>query len=154
MANFNKIFLMGNLTRDPQLTYLPSQTAVVDFGLAVNRTFTGKDGEKKDEVCFVDCRAFGKQAETLNKYMTKGRPIFIEGRLTFDQWTAQDGSKRSRHRVTVEAFQFLGSAGGKGGASGGTGVSEQGQATDANIDNSAGQENDKKPASAEDDIPF
>ncbi|MDH4238627.1 MAG: single-stranded DNA-binding protein, partial [Phycisphaerae bacterium] len=108
MSNFNKILLMGNLTRDPQLTYLPSQTAVVDFGLAVNRKWTSREGEKKEETCFVDCRAFGRTAENLNKYMSKGRPLFVEGRLTFDSWTAQDGTKRSKHRVTVENFQFIG----------------------------------------------
>lgn len=107
MANFNKVLLMGNLTRDPQLSYTPNQTAVVDFGLAVNRRWTGKDGQDRNEVCFVDCRAFGRLAENINKYLTKGRPLFVEGRLTFDSWTAQDGSKRSRHRVTVENFQFL-----------------------------------------------
>ncbi|MFH1616247.1 MAG: single-stranded DNA-binding protein [Planctomycetota bacterium] len=112
MAGFNKVILMGNLTRDPQLSYLPSQTAVVDFGLAVNRRWTGKDGQQQEDVCFVDCRAFGRQAENINKYCSKGRPLFVEGRLTFDTWTAQDGSKRSRHRVTVENFQFLGAASG------------------------------------------
>jgi single-strand DNA-binding protein len=108
MANFNKVLLMGNLTRDPQLSYTPNQTAVVDFGLAVNRRWKGQDGENKEETCFVDCRAFGRTAENINKYLTKGRPLFIEGRLTFDSWTAQDGTKRSKHRVTVENFQFLG----------------------------------------------
>jgi len=107
MANFNKVLLMGNLTRDPQLSYLPSQTAVVEFGLATNRQWKGKDGEDRSEVCFVDCRAFGRQAENINKYLSKGTPLFLEGRLTFDSWTAQDGSKRSKHRVTVENFQFL-----------------------------------------------
>ena len=108
MANFNKILLIGNLTRDPQLSYLPSQTAVCEFGLAVNRTWNSKDGDKKQDTCFIDCRAFGKPAETLNKYVSKGDPIFIEGRLDFDQWTDKDGGKRSKHRVTVENFQFLG----------------------------------------------
>lgn len=108
MANFNKVLLMGNLTRDPQLSYTPNQTAVADFGLAVNRKWKGQDGENKEETCFVDCRAFGRTAENINKYLTKGRPLFIEGRLTFDSWTAQDGTKRSKHRVTVENFQFLG----------------------------------------------
>ena len=113
MAGFNKILLMGNLTRDPQLSYTPNQTAVVDFGLATNRRWTGQDGSQREETCFVDCRAFGRLAENLNKYTSKGKPIFIEGRLTFDTWTAQDGSKRSKHRVTVENFQFLpGTAGG------------------------------------------
>ena len=116
MASLNKIMLIGNLTRDPQLSYLPSQTAVVEFGLAVNRRWTGKDGEKREDTCFVDCRAFGRQAENINKYLSKGRPLFVEGRLTFDSWTAQDGSKRSKHRVTVENFQFLG-GGQQGGVS-------------------------------------
>ena len=115
MANYNKVLLIGNLTRDPQLSYTPSQTAVVDFGLATNRRWTGQDGNPREETCFVDCRAFGRQAETINKYLTKGRSVFIEGRLTYDSWTAQDGSKRSRLRVTVEGFQFLSSAGGQGG---------------------------------------
>lgn len=107
MASFNKVLLLGNLTRDPQLSYLPSQTAVVDFGLAINRKWKSKDGEAKEEVCFVDCRAFGKTAENLNKWLAKGHPLFVEGRLAFDSWMAQDGTKRSRHRVIVENFQFL-----------------------------------------------
>ncbi len=120
MANYNKILLMGNLTRDPQLSYLPSQTPVVDFGLAVNRRWKSREGDSREETCFVDCRAFGRVAENINKYMQKGRPLFVEGRLTFDTWTAQDGSKRSRHRVTVENFQFLGApSGGSGPAPGG-----------------------------------
>ena len=107
MAGFNKVLLLGNLTRDPQLSYTPSQTAVVDFGVATNRKWTGQDGSQRDETCFVDCRAFGRTAENINKYFSKGKPIFLEGRLTFDSWTAQDGSKRNRLRVTVETFQFL-----------------------------------------------
>jgi single-strand DNA-binding protein len=115
MANFNKVLLMGNLTRDPQLSYLPSQTPVVEFGLAVNRKWTSKEGESKEEVCFVDCRAFSRLAENINKYMRKGRPIFVEGRLVYETWTAQDGSKRSRHRVVADNCQFLGAPGGTGG---------------------------------------
>jgi len=144
MANFNKIFLMGNLTRDPQLSYLPSETPVVEFGLAVNRRWTGKDGAKKEETCFVDCRAFGRQAENINKYLSKGRPLFVEGRLSFDSWTAQDGSKRSKHRVTVENFQFL------GGAPGGTNKNDI-AGGEANYDKSNAQTaKDNVP----DDIPF
>ena len=105
--NFNKVFLAGNLTRDPQLSYLPSQTAVVEFGMAINREWKGKDGEKKSETCFVDCTAFGRIAENINKYVKKGDPFFVEGRLQFNQWTAQDGSKRSKIKVMVESFQFL-----------------------------------------------
>lgn len=111
MANYNKVILIGNLTRDPQLSYLPSETPVVEFGLAVNRNWKGQDGQRRDETCFIDVRAYGKQAEVLNHYMAKGRPILVEGRLQFDQWVAQDGTKRSRHRVIVENFQFLGSRG-------------------------------------------
>jgi len=115
MANYNKILLMGNLTRDPQLSYTPNQTAVVDFGLATNRKWTAQDGSQREETCFVDCRAFGRQAENMNKYLSKGRLVFIEGRLTFDTWTAQDGTKRSRHRVTVENCQFMPGSGSAGG---------------------------------------
>jgi len=125
MANFNKIMLLGNLTRDPQLSYLPSQTAVVDFGLAVNRKWKGQDGTMKEEACFVDCRVFGKPAETLNKYCKKGNPLFIEGRLTFDSWTGKDGSKHSKHRVTVETFQLLGTPN-KGKTDGGDGSLSEG----------------------------
>lgn len=114
MANFNKILLMGNLTRDPQLSYTPNQTAVVDFGLATNRRWTAPDGTQRQETCFVDCRAFGRQAENINKYLSKGRLVLIEGRLSFDSWTAQDGTRRSKHRVTVENFQFLPGAGDAG----------------------------------------
>lgn len=110
MASFNKVILMGNLTRDPQLSYLPSQTPVVEFGLAVNRRWRGGDGQQKEEVCFIDCRAFGKPAETINQYLAKGRAILIEGRLQFDSWEGKDGVKRSRHRVVVEEFRFLGQA--------------------------------------------
>ena len=119
MAGFNKVLLLGNLTRDPQLSYTPSQTAVVDFGLATNRRWTAQDGSQRDDTCFVDCRAFGRMAENINKFFTKGKPIFLEGRLTYDSWTAQDGSKKSRLRVTVENFQFLPGTGGPGGGGGG-----------------------------------
>ena len=127
MANFNKVILMGNLTRDPQLSYLPSQTPVVEIGLAVNRTWKGQEGQKNEDTCFVDCKAFGKQAEVLNQYMTKGRPILIEGRLDFSSWEGKDGQKRSKLRVVIENFQFIGSAssGGGGGGGGGGGYRSQ-----------------------------
>lgn len=117
MANLNKVLLMGNLTRDPQLSYLPSQTAVVEFGLAINRRFKKQDGTQGEESCFVDCQMFGKRAEVINKYLKKGDPLFLEGRLKFDQWQSQDGSKRSKLRVFVENFEFLGRGGGGGGPS-------------------------------------
>lgn len=123
MANYNKVLLIGNLTRDPQLRYTPSQMAVCEFGLAVNRRRRSTSGEQQEETCFVEITAWGKQAETLSKYVTKGRQLFVEGRLTFDQWETQDGQKRSRLKVTLEGFQFLdsGKGGGRGAAAGGGG---------------------------------
>ncbi len=106
--SFNKVILIGNLTRDPQLSYTPNQTAIVEIGLATNRKWKGQDGTQHDETCFVDCQMFGKRAEVLNKYMHKGNPLFVEGRLTFDSWQAQDGTKRSKLRVLIENFEFLG----------------------------------------------
>jgi single-strand DNA-binding protein len=107
MSSFNKIILLGNLTRDPVLSYLPSQTAVINFGLATNRKWTGQDGQKKEEVCFVDCKAFGKLAENINKYCKKGNPLLIEGRLNFNQWE-KEGVKHSKHDVVVESMQLMG----------------------------------------------
>jgi single-strand DNA-binding protein len=152
MANFNKVLLMGNLTRDPQLSYLPSQTPVVDFGLAINRKWTSKEGQSKEEVCFVDCRAFGRPAETLNKYMRKGRPLFVEGRLSFEQWTAQDGTKKSRHRVVVENFQFLGGPGGPGAPGAEAQAGSEPDAQGQTEPDSGGPANSGRPAG--DDIPF
>lgn len=106
--NFNKVILLGRLTRDPQLSYLPSQTAVVDFSIANSRTFKKQDGSKGEETCFVDCQMFGKRAEVINKYLKKGDPLFVEGRLKFESWQAQDGSKRSKLKVFVENFEFVG----------------------------------------------
>ena len=98
MASYNRVIMMGNLTRDPQLNYLPSKTPVVEFGLASNRRYRRSDGTDAEEVCFIDCRCFGRMAETINKYCQKGRPLLVEGRLTFDTWEAQDGTKRSLPR--------------------------------------------------------
>ncbi|NNM84905.1 MAG: single-stranded DNA-binding protein [Phycisphaerales bacterium] len=127
MPNVNKVFLMGNLTRDPQVSYLPSQTAVCEIGLAINRNWTAQDGQKKEEVTFVDCSAFGKTAETIGKYLKKGRPIFIEGRLKYDTWEDKEGKKRSRLRVVIDQFQFVDSRpGGSGGSEGGEGGGEGG----------------------------
>ena len=111
MANFNKVFLMGNLTRDPELRYTPSGTAVCEFGVAVNRKWTTPDGQKKDETCFVDCQMWGRRGEVVAEYFRKGRPIFVEGRLKFDQWEGRDGQRRSKLRVVAENFEFLGGRG-------------------------------------------
>jgi single-strand DNA-binding protein len=90
------------------MAYLPSQTAVVEFGMAMNRKWKTQQDEQREEVCFVDCKCFGKQAETLNKYVSKGSALLVDGRLHFDQWEDKDGNKRSKLRVIVEHFTFLG----------------------------------------------
>ena len=137
MASFNKVILMGNLTRDPQLKYLPSQTAVVEFGLACNRKFKTQAGEDKEEVTFVDCTAFGRTGEVINQYFTKGKPIFIEGRLKYDQWEdKQGGGKRHKLTVVIENFQFVGGRDGGGGGGGGGGTSQ---------DSEAAQDYDQRP---------
>lgn len=118
MAGFNKVILMGNLTRDPQLKYLPNNTAVCELGLAVNHKWRDREGNQRDEVCFVDLSVFGRQAETINQYMSKGRPVLIEGRLKYDTWTGQDGQKRSKHSVIVDNFRFVGAREGGGQDSG------------------------------------
>jgi single-strand DNA-binding protein len=119
MANLNKVMLIGNLTRDPDLKYTPGNQAVCEIGLAVNRKYRTKEGEDREETTFVDCEAWGKQAEVLKQYMTKGKPLFVEGRLKLDTWEDKDGGKRSKMRVVIENFQFLGAAGGGGGGGGG-----------------------------------
>jgi len=109
MPGFNKVFLMGHLTRDIELRYTGSGTAVGSFGLEVNRTWTGKDGKKGEETTFVDMTAWGKQAETMGQYLHKGSAVFVEGRLKLDQWDDKaTGAKRSKLTVTVENFQFIG----------------------------------------------
>ena len=109
MANFNKVMLMGNLTRDPEVRYTPKGTAIATIGLAVNRNWTNEAGEKKEEVTFVDVDVWGKQAELVGQYLAKGKPIFIEGRLRLDQWDDKEtGQKKSKLRVVCENFQFIG----------------------------------------------
>jgi len=116
VANFNKVILVGNLTRDPELRYTPKGTAIAKIGLAINRKWTNEAGEVKEEVTFVDVDAFGKQAETIGQYMRKGRPLLVEGRLKLDQWDdKQTGQKKSRLGVILESFQFLDSGNREGG---------------------------------------
>ncbi len=126
-ANFNKVMLIGNLTRDPELRHLPSGMAVANLGLAVNRRFKGQDGESREETTFIDCDAWGRTAEIMCQYLQKGKPVFIEGRLRLDEWNDKaSGDKRSKLKVVVENFQFLDSrqdsgGGGSGGGGGGGG---------------------------------
>ena len=158
MPNLNKVMLMGNLTRDPELRYTPNNTAVTKVGLAVNRRWRNQQsGEQQEETTFVDCTAFGRQAELINEYMRKGRPLFIEGRLNLRQWQAQDGGNRSKLEVVIEQFQFIDNRG--GGPGGGGGGSQQGGQRDyanAPPQDAAGPSYDAPPHEPvpEDDIPF
>ncbi|MBI2497861.1 MAG: single-stranded DNA-binding protein [Opitutae bacterium] len=119
MANLNKVMLIGNLTRDPELRVTPKGTAICQFSLAVNRKFRDESGADREEVTYVDIEAWSKQGETIAKYCTKGRPLFVEGRLRLDQWEDKTTKeKRSRMKVVLENFQFLGSGRADGAASG------------------------------------
>jgi single-strand DNA-binding protein len=148
MANFNRVILAGNLTRDPELRYTPKGTAVTKLGLAINRVYTTESGEKKEEVTFVDVDAFARQAEVISQYLKKGRPILIEGRLRQDTWDDKaTGQKRSKLSVILENFQFLDSGRGErsGPPSGSAGPSPA--PVTSPVDN-------PEPAPAEDDVPF
>lgn len=157
MANFNKVILAGNLTRDPELRYTPKGLAIAKLGLAINRRYTTEGGEQREETTFVDVDSFGKQAEVIAQYLKKGRPILIEGRLKLDSWDDKaTGQKRSKLGITLETFQFLDS--GRGGEGGGGGsapssaparprpVAAPGAATDS------GDSDAMSPG--DDDVPF
>ena len=160
MANLNKVFLMGNLTRDVELRSTPSGQQVAKVGLAINRVWTGQDGEKREDTTFVDCEAWGKTGETMAKYLSKGRPVFIEGRLKLDQWEDKEsGQKRSKMGVVVESFQFIDSRPGGGGGAAGAGESGAARSTSrAPTPAAAGAGAPAKPSQPEemnpDDIPF
>ena len=109
MASYNKVLLLGNLTRDPEVRYTPKGTAIANIGLAVNRTYTTEGGEQKEEVTFIDIEVWGRQAETVGQYLAKGRPVFVEGRLKLDSWEDKEsGQKRNKLKVVAERVQFLG----------------------------------------------
>ena len=151
MASFNKVVLVGNLTRDPELRYTPKGTAIAKIGLAVNRVWTNEAGEKKEEVTFVDVDVFGRTAENVGQYMRKGRPILIEGRLKLDQWDdKQTGQKKSKLGVVAETVQFLGSA--QGGGEGGAPSAPRAQRPAASQPGAEPVEGDGPPES--DDVPF
>ena len=109
MASYNRVILLGNLTRDPEMRYIPSGTAVTNFGLAMSERYTDRQtGEQKENVCFVDVEAWGRQAEIANEYLSKGRPVFIEGALKFDSWETEDGSRRNKLSVRAFRLQLIG----------------------------------------------
>jgi single-strand DNA-binding protein len=128
MPNLNRVMLMGNCTRDPEIKYTPKGTAVAELGLAVNRIYSTEQGERREETTFVDVELWGRQAEIAGEYLKKGRPVYIEGRLKLDTWDdKQTGQKRSKMRVVCENLQLLGSReGGPGAGGGGGGESSEG----------------------------
>jgi single-strand DNA-binding protein len=133
MASLNKVMLIGNLTRDPELRVTPKGTAICQFGLAVNRQFKDESGATRDETTFVDIEAWGKQGETVAKFCTKGKPLFVEGRLKLDTWDDKTtGQKRSKMKIVLENFQFLG--GREGGEGGGASRAAGSSAGDEGVD--------------------
>lgn len=143
MANLNKVLLLGNVTRDPEIRYTPKGSAVCDLGVAVNRAYTTDSGEKREEVTFVDVTLWGRTAEVASEYLKKGRPVFVEGRLQMDTWDdKQTGQKRTRLRVVAENMQLLG---GRPQGGGDTGESRQ---------PSAPPKKSASPEPDEDEIPF
>jgi single-strand DNA-binding protein len=165
MASFNRVILMGNLTRDPEVRYLPNNTAVVDLGLAVNDRYQDKQsGEWVDRPNFIDCTAFGRSAESIGKFFSKGRPILVEGKLRFEQWEdRQSGQKRSKLKVVIDQWNFCDSRSGNEGGGGGGGYGSGGGNGDSGSRQGGGrsappaQNYDDGPthqAVEEDDIPF
>jgi single-strand DNA-binding protein len=159
-ANLNKVLLIGNLTRDPELRYVPSGTAVATFTLAVNRVYKAQDGEKKEETSFIRIVVWGRRAEVCGEYLSKGSPVFVEGRLQSRNWEAQDGQKRSTTEVIADNVQFLRGAPSSGEKAGG--ASQKSEAPQEEIEsinlNDVGQSPDagaktSKPNTQE-EVPF
>ncbi len=146
-GNVNKVFLMGNLTRDVEMRSLPSGMSVGSFGIAVNERFKTKDGDWQERANFIDCEIFGARAEAFAKYLGKGSPAFIEGKLRLDQWQDKEGNNRSKLKVVVDNFEFVGGGRDSGGGGGGGGSRGGGRTA------SVGAQDDG-PAIDHDDIPF
>jgi single-strand DNA-binding protein len=148
MASFNKVILMGNLTRDPEVRYTPKGSAVTDIGMAVNRVYSTEGGEKREEVTFVDVTLWGRTAEIAGEYLKKGRPVLIEGRLQLDSWDdKQSGQKRSKLKVIGETMQLLGSKPSAGAESGDEAPRSSGRTTPPPPRSSSAEPDD-------DEIPF
>jgi single-strand DNA-binding protein len=148
MANFNKVILMGNLTRDVEMRYTQSGMAYAKMGMAINRKWT-QNGEQKESTCFVDLTAWGKQAEVLGQYVGKGSPLFVEGRLEYSTWEGQDGAKKSKLEVVVENFQFVGAPRGASGGAGGGGGGGAGGGGEGAPRRSGGGGGRRQPAEGE-----
>jgi len=159
MASLNKVLLMGNLTRDPEVRYTPKGTAVGDLAIAINDSYKAQDGTIKETVTYVDIEVWGRQAETCKQYLTKGRPIFVEGQLRLDQWETPQGEKKRLLRVRADRVQFLGGGGGSrsGSSSSGGGDRSSGSASGESAPparSSATVSEERPPLPNEDDIPF
>lgn len=161
MASLNKVMLIGNLTRDPEIKYTPKGTAIADIGLAVNRNYTTETGEKREEVTFIDVTLWGRVAEIVGEYCKKGRPLFVEGRLQLDTWDdKQTGQKRSKLKVVGDNIQLLGGREGGGGGGGGGGDYSEGRPPSRPAGSRPSAPPQKRPPAdpdldaPEDDIPF
>ncbi len=155
MASVNKVILIGNLTRDPEVRYTPKGTAVADIGMAMNRSFSSDGGERREETTFVDVTLWGKQAEVVGEYLKKGNPLYIEGRLQMDSWEDKNtGQKRTKLKVVGDRFQFMGGGNNDGGSSSQQ-RSENSQSNQSAPESSEGNDGAQfETDSEEDDIPF
>ena len=159
MASYNRVILIGNLTKDPELRYTPSGTPVANLRLAVNSSFKGQDGQRKEETCFVTIVVWSKQAEICNQYLKKGRPVLVEGRLIYRSWEAE-GKTRSLLEVRADRVQFLGSPGGGagGGGAGGGFRGDEAASSGPSEEPRGGEEPEAEPVGGETgadaDVPF
>jgi single-strand DNA-binding protein len=151
MANFNKVILVGNLTRDPEHRVTPQGLSICKLSMAVNRSYRSASGEDQEETTYVDVDAFGKPAEIIAKYMGKGRAMLVEGRLKTDSWTSQSGEKRSKLKVVLENFQFMGGGRGEEGGEASRGGYSSAPRSAAPMDNGPGDYDSKD---SDEDIPF
>jgi len=154
MASYNRVILLGNLTRDPELRYIPSGTPVSDIGLAVNDRRKNADGEWVEETTFVDVTLWARTAEVASEYLSKGSPVLIEGRLKLDSWETSDGQKRSKLRVVCERMQMRGSRGGGGSGGGGSPAARQDSQYNQAAPSPQEQHEPGPPPPPDDDIPF
>jgi len=155
-ASLNKVLLMGNLTRDPEVKYTPKGTAVCDLGIAINDSYKAQDGTIKETVTYVDVEVWGRTAENCKQYLTKGRPVFVEGQLKLDQWETPQGEKKSKMRVRADRVQFLG---GGPGRTGGGGEQRSSSSSPTDSGRTAARpastvSEDTPPPPVDDDIPF
>ena len=155
-ASLNKVLLMGNLTRDPEVKYTPKGTAVCDLGIAINDSYKAQDGTIKETVTFVDVEVWGRTAENCKQYLTKGRPVFVEGQLRLDQWETPQGEKKSRLKVRADRVQFLGGGPGRSGGGGEQRSSSSGPGDSGRTaaKPASAVSEDAPPPPSDDDIPF